>query len=129
MVGAGWVAATGADGGGERGGGWEFSDPCRDRTAIPYTDDDTAGLIDRAVDSLVVFRCPLGLGDAAAALSCLVSLVAEAGGRLPDAVADARDQAYTWDQIAERLAITVGTARRRYGAYCGWRASLPVDGD
>lgn len=121
------MMATNAEAVTELGGRWEFSDPRRDDTAIPYTDADTVGVVDGAVDLLVVFRCPLGLGDAGAVLSCLVSLIAEADGRLADAVADARDQGYGWDDIAARLAIGVATARRRYGAYCRWRASGAVE--
>jgi hypothetical protein len=109
-------------------GPWAFSDPRRDHTAIPFTDADTQALIDRAVDSLVIFRCPMGLGDAGATVSALVSLIAEADGRLADAVADARDQDYTWDDIASRLATTTTTARRRYAVYTRRRV-VPLDPD
>ncbi|MDQ1394206.1 MAG: hypothetical protein QOF30_3183, partial [Acidimicrobiaceae bacterium] len=46
-----------------------------------------------------------------------------------DAVADARDQGYTWDEIADRLATSVSTARRRYAAYSHWRNTQPVEPD
>jgi len=100
---------------------WEPSDPRRDRTTIPYTDDDTYTLIDQAAYTLTIARAPMSYGDAGAAVSVLVSLAAEAQGRLHDAVADARDQGYSWDQIADRLATSESTARRRYGAYARWR--------
>ena len=91
-----------------------------DRTALPATDATTAELIDAAVATLI--RCRHGRpDDAGAAVSALVSLAAEAEARLDDAVADARQQGCTWDQIAERLASTVPTARRRYAAYTRWR--------
>jgi hypothetical protein len=109
-------------------GPWALRDPRRDHTAIPFTDADTQNLIDQAVDTLVIYRCPLGLGDAGATVSALVSLIAEADGRLADAVADARDQHYTWDDIASRLATTTTTARRRYAAYTQWRIA-PLDQD
>lgn len=67
-------------------------------------------------------------GDTAAALSSLASLIAEAQARLPDAVADARDTAHTWVEIATRLATTASTARRRYGDYVRWRANLSPPG-
>ena len=87
-----------------------------DRSAIPATDATTAELIDHAVATLI--RCRHGrTDDAGARISALVSLAAEADGRLDDAVADARDQGCTWDHIAERLASTIPTARRRYAAY------------
>jgi hypothetical protein len=54
----------------------------------------------------------------------LASLIAEAQNQLPDAVAEARCDGYTWAEIAGRLATTAGTARRRYGSYARWRASV-----
>ena len=65
-----------------------------------------------------------GPGDAGAALACLASLIAQAQGQLPRAVAEVRHQDYTWAEIASRLATTPGTARRRYGAYSRWWAGL-----
>jgi hypothetical protein len=107
---------------------WEQNDPRRDRTAIPYTDDNTYALIDDAAYTLTIFRAPMSFGDAGAAVSVFVSLAAEADGRLHDAVADARDQGYTWDQIADRLATSESTARRRYAAYATWRSrNVPLD--
>jgi hypothetical protein len=101
---------------------WQQNDPRRDRTAIPYTDDNTYHLIDEAAYILTIFRAPMSFGDAGAAVSVFVSLAAEAAGRLHDAVADARDQGYTWDQIADRLATSESSARRRYAAYATWRS-------
>jgi hypothetical protein len=72
----------------------------------------------------------MSFGDAGAAVSVFVSLAAEAAGRLDDAVADARDQGYTWDQIADRLATSNSTARRRYAVYASWRRrNMPLDND
>lgn len=105
---------------------WELCDPRRDRTLCPYMGADTAEIIDRAVDALVVLRAPMWLGDPGPTLSVLVSLAGEADGRLYDAVADARDQSYSWDQIAGRLATSVATARRRYAGYSRWRRAMPV---
>ncbi|MGH9184705.1 MAG: hypothetical protein ACRD0U_02640, partial [Acidimicrobiales bacterium] len=42
----------------------DMADPRRDRSAIPYTDADTEALVDEPVATLVIFRCPMGLGDA-----------------------------------------------------------------
>ncbi|MHB1555177.1 MAG: hypothetical protein ACYCSX_17970 [Acidimicrobiales bacterium] len=80
-------------------------------------------MVEHAVESLVWVR-GTGVGDAGAALSALASLIAEAQSRLPDAVADAREQDYTWAEIAARLASAASTARRRYGHYSSWRADL-----
>jgi hypothetical protein len=117
------------DWGDETGDPWAFNDPHRNQTAIPCTDDDTATLIREAVVTLTIFRAPMGLGDAGATVSTLVSLAAEADGQLWDAVADARDQGYTWDQIADRLATSVTTARRRFAAYTKWRHTQPLEPD
>ena len=108
---------------------WAFNDPRRTETAIPYTDHDTATLIREAAVTLTIFRAPMGLGDAGATVSVLVSLAAEADGQLWEAVADAHDQGYTWDQIADRLATSVTTARRRFAAYTNWRNTQPLEPD
>jgi hypothetical protein len=105
-------------------GPWQFNDPRLDRAMIPYTDDDTAALIDETATSLVLMRAPMLLGDAGPTISVLVSLAGQAEQLLFDAVADAKDQGYTWDQIASRLATTTATARRRYAAYTRWRNTI-----
>ena len=94
--------------------------PDGDRTAIAATDCVTAALIDGAVAELVRRRngCP---DDSGARVSALVSLAVEADDRLHDAVADARDQRYSWDEIAQRLATSTITARRRFAAYARLR--------
>ena len=91
-----------------------------DRTAMPSTDCITTALIDGAVAKLIGRRngCP---DDAGARVSCLVSLAGEADDRLQDAVADARAQCYSWDDIAQRLATSTTTARRRFAAYARMR--------
>ena len=101
----------------------ELHDRGCDRARAPFLDYDTLGLVDGAVKSLVCSRGS-SLGDAGATLSCLASLIAEAQSGLPDAVAEARCHGYTWGEMASRLATTAGTARRRYGSYAHWRASL-----
>jgi hypothetical protein len=113
----------------ESTGPWAFTDPRRDWTAIPYTDDDSIAVVDKAIETLVLLRAPMSLGDAGATISVLVSLAAEVDSRLPDAVADARDHDYSWDDIAMRLATTVATARRRYADYARWRKEHPLDLD
>jgi hypothetical protein len=110
----------------DNGDPWAFKDPRRNETAIAYTDNDTAVLIREAAVTLTIFRAPMGLGDAGATVSVLVSLAAEADSQLFDAVADAHDQGYTWDQIADRLTTTVTTARRRFAAYTKWRNTQPL---
>lgn len=94
----------------------------------PSIDEQTLALVADAVESLVCSRGS-GPGDAGAALAALASLIAEAQSRLPDAVADARERDYTWEEIAARLAATASTVGRRYREYARWRAALPVRGD
>lgn len=102
---------------------FEFHRRGCDRSSHPYIDEETLALVEHAVESLVCLR-GAGVGDAGAALSALASLIAEAQTRLPDAVADAREQGYTWAEIASRLASTASTVRRRYGHYSAWRGGL-----
>ncbi|MDQ1426766.1 MAG: hypothetical protein QOK39_242 [Acidimicrobiaceae bacterium] len=45
---------------------WAFEDPRRNRTAIPWTDRDTAWLIRQGTQTLTILRPPMGLGDAGA---------------------------------------------------------------
>ena len=68
----------------------------------------------------------MGLGDTGATVSVLASLQAEIAFRLPDAVADARDQGYTWNQIAMHLATTTSAARHRHATYARSRRDLYV---
>lgn len=108
-------------------GPWAFTDPRRDDSVVPYSDEATAELIDEAVDSLVLMRSPMHLGDAAVTISALVSLRMEIERRLADAVADARDQDYSWDAIAGRLATTASTVQWRYAAYARTRKNPELD--
>lgn len=106
---------------------WAFDEPAPCRTAIPFTDADSAAVLDEAVRSLLARRAPAEIGEAGATLAVLVSIAAEADGRLPDAVADARDQGSTWGAIALRMASTVPAVRHRYAGYARWRRSVPLD--
>ena len=110
------------------GAAFEYHGSDCDRAAHPHLDDETLALVEDAIGSLVCLRGSVR-GDAGATLSCLASLIAEAQSRLPDTVADARDEAYTWAEIATRLATTASTVRRRYGGYTRWVAGLAVGGD
>jgi hypothetical protein len=110
------------------GAAFEFHRAGCDRARHPYLDEESLALVDEAVESLVCLRGS-GRGDAGAVLSCLASLIAEAQGRLPDAVADARDRGYTWVEIAARLAAPPSTVRQRYRGYSTWRAGVAVAGD
>lgn len=111
----------------EPAGPGPFTDPRRDGSSLPHTGADTAALIDAAVDALVFMRSPMHLGDGAVTASALVSLIAEAETQLADAVADARDQDYSWPEIGSRLGTTAAAARHRYGAHARARKVHELD--
>ncbi|MGH9121260.1 MAG: hypothetical protein ACRDYC_04825 [Acidimicrobiales bacterium] len=81
--------------------------------AAPVVDRECRLLLDRLVTALTDLRFPLCRYDAAAQLHVLASLHADIDARLPDVIADARDQDYSWDQIATSLGTSPATARRR----------------
>jgi hypothetical protein len=90
---------------------------------FPYTDADTARIIEEAVAWLVAVRAPMWATDPGPRVSVLMSLAGEAEDRVYEAVADACEGGYSWDQIASRLCVTVAVARRRYGDYSRWRVT------
>ena len=92
------------------------SEWCPDRTLIPSTDAACRAVLDSALTCLILVRGGIP-HDPGSRISTLVSLIAEADARLPDAVADARHQGYTWHRIAERLGTTVPAARHRLASY------------
>ena len=101
-------------------------DPYPDRTAIPSTDAECRALIDDIVTSLIILRGG-SANDPGAILSVTASIAAEAGDRLPETVWTARTHQYTWDQIAERLALTAtNAARKRYGHHVRIRTELAI---
>ena len=102
-----------------------------DDVAVPPTPpriaDDSAAVLAEALDSLGLMRFPLSLGDATAELHCLASLLEEAEARIPDAVADARDQDHSWEEIATCLGISPSVARRRFAAHARTRPRSPIE--
>jgi len=86
----------------------------RDYYLGPRAGEDTEAVLDEALRSLGTLRAMGEVGDAGVDLHLLVSLIEEATGRLPRAVADARDQDYSWAQIADLLGVTRASAWQRY---------------
>ena len=80
----------------------------------PVVDDLSATVLNEAIDTLAKLRTPYWLGDGAVHLHALASLLAQAQLMLPEAVAQARDQDLTWDQIGQLLGLTDQVAARRY---------------
>ena len=89
--------------------------PRRDHYLEPATGDDTEAVLDEAIATLGTVRGLSWLGDAGVTLHLLTSLIAQAQQQLPRAVADARDQDYSWAQIGDLLGVTRASASQRYG--------------
>ena len=89
-------------------------EPRRDHYLEPATGADTERVLEAAIETLGKLRGLPWLGDAGATMHLLASLLAEAEDRLPRAVADARDQEYSWSQIADLLGVTRASAWQRY---------------
>jgi hypothetical protein len=81
----------------------------------PRADEATEAILDEAVASLGPLRGLDWLGDAAITVHLLASLQRQIQDRLPDAVADARDQDYSWAEIGDLLGLTRAAAWHRYG--------------
>src|SRR5579859_5900482 len=107
-------------------GRWHYVDPVADRSGQPYRDDDTISLVDDLIDTLIICRSG-STADAGAQLSIIASLTAELDARLPETIFEARDQDYTWAQIAARLNFAESTIRHRYGDYVACRKDMPLD--
>ncbi|MDA8291305.1 MAG: hypothetical protein M0Z33_06440 [Actinomycetota bacterium] len=86
----------------------------RDRYLPPSTGDDSAAVLDEAIGSLGTLRSMEWVGDAGVSLHLLTSLIKEAESRFARAVADARDQDYSWAAIADLLGVTRASAWQRY---------------
>jgi len=85
-----------------------------DELPAPRVDDDTAAVLNEAIEALARLRTPYWLGDSGVRLHALASLTAQAQRLLPQAIHDARDQDLTWAEIAQLLNISVASAQRRY---------------
>ncbi len=86
----------------------------RDYYCSPTTGKDTETVLDEAIDSLATLRGMGRRGNAGVDLHLLTSVIEEATRRLPRAVADARDQDYSWAEIADLLGVTRASAWQRY---------------
>ena len=89
--------------------------PDRTHHNPPCVDDYSAVALSEAIATLGSLRGLSWLGDAGAELHLLVSLLRQAQTRLPDAVAEARDQGYSWAEIGDVLGTTRAAAWQRYG--------------
>ena len=78
---------------------------------------NTDRVLEEAIGTLGHLRGLAWLGDSGATLHLLVSLLHEAERQLPTAVANARDQEYSWTQIADLLGVTRASAWQRYAGH------------
>jgi hypothetical protein len=100
----------------------------RQRLCGPVVDECCEAAIDRAIEELVAARSPGCHADSGAVLDVLASLALKITAALPDVVADARDQGYTWAEIAALLGATKPAVKRRYAARAkDWRPPLELD--
>jgi hypothetical protein len=94
----------------------------------PVADDDSEAALGSAVDELISARSPGCRADAGAVLDALASIAAEITAAVPHAIADARDQDYTWAEIAALLGGTKRAVKHRYAAHAKrWRPPLDLD--
>jgi hypothetical protein len=107
---------------------WTMADPRRRYPPDPVVDDESEAVLVVAIDDLVMLRSPMWSGDAGAVLHALASLSAQIQQWLPDAVADARDQEYSWSEVARLIGVTTATARRRFAEHVRTRRP-PLDDD
>ncbi len=66
----------------------------------PYTGDDSAAVLDEAIATLGTLRRRQHVGDPGAILHLLASLAADIDTLIPATIHAARDQDYTWTEIA-----------------------------
>jgi len=55
-------------------------------------------------------------------------LAAQINEWLPDAVVDARDQEYSWSEVARLVGVNTATARRRFASHAR-NGEPPLDAD
>ena len=89
--------------------------PDRTHHVPPRVDEYSAIALSEATATLGSLRGLSWLGEAGVELHLLTSLLQQAQARLPDAVAEARDQDYSWAEIGDLLGTTRAAAWQRYG--------------
>ena len=83
-----------------------------DDMPAPRADDDSALVLEHALDDLSRLRTAYWLGDSGVRLHTLASLISQAHQMLPTAIDDARDQELTWTEIGQLLGVSPSTAAR-----------------
>ena len=88
-------------------------------------DDEITGVINDALNALVLLQNGRHDTNAAAEIDAVTTLIRHARSRLPGLVADARDQANSWTDIADQLGVTPAHAIARYGLPTRRRRHIP----
>jgi len=83
-----------------------------DDMPAPRADDDSAFVLELALDALARLRTAYWLGDSGVRLHALASLISQAQQMLPSAIDDAREQELTWTDIAQLLGVSPSAAAR-----------------
>ncbi|HZT66871.1 MAG TPA: hypothetical protein VFA11_13870 [Acidimicrobiales bacterium] len=91
-----------------------MNDPRRLYPTRPVLDDDSARVLEEALNTLTVLRSPMFVGDACAELHAMVSLRAQIDAWIDDTVAAARDQGTTWTVIGRQLGLPASEVRSLY---------------
>lgn len=89
-----------------------LQDVMTEHAPVRYVAHDSAAVIDEALRSLGTLRGLQWVGDGGAVLHVLASLSAQIDELLPAAITDARDQHYSWSEIAALLGTTRQRAQR-----------------
>jgi hypothetical protein len=83
-----------------------------DDMPAPRADDDSALVLERALDDLARLRTAYWLGDSGVRLHALASLMRQVDQMLPATIDNAREQELTWTDIARLLGVSPRTAAR-----------------
>ena len=89
-------------------------EPRRDHYIKPAIGPDTNHVLNDAITALGTLRNLAWHDDPGATLHLLVSLIHQAEQQLPTAINNARNQNYSWAQIADLLGVTRASAWQRH---------------
>jgi hypothetical protein len=94
----------------------------------PVADEDCDAALEHAVNDLIEARSPGCHADAGAVLDALASLAMLITATVPDVIADARSQGFTWRDVAFLLGGTKHAVKRRYARHAKqWRPPLELN--
>ncbi len=92
----------------------------------PVASDELTDIVAEAIEMLRIAHGGEAY-NSADRLTLLASLAAGANALIPDAIADAVDQGFTWEQIAHCAGLSPAAARRRHAARTPDRRPPPPD--